>query len=99
MLGSVPQVELIHSVFAGHPLVSSKKEVVMEAELPGRIHGQVDQILNSKNSEWVDILSVTIAVLHEQFTREQSHKAPFQDFGSLPYRKLTRIDKVEKNSA
>jgi hypothetical protein len=71
----------------------------MEARLPGRIHGQVDQILNSKDTEWIDILSVTIAVLHEQFTREQCHKVPFQDFGSLRYRKLTRIDKVEKNTA
>jgi hypothetical protein len=70
----------------------------MEARLPGRIHGQVDQILNSKDSEWIDVLSVTIAVLHEQFTREQ-YQAPFQDFRSLRYRKTTRIEKVKKKSA
>jgi hypothetical protein len=71
----------------------------MEIRLPGRIHGQVDQILNSKDSEWIDILRVTIEVLHEQFTRERCDKAPLQDFGSVRYRKATRVERVEKNSA
>jgi hypothetical protein len=54
----------------------------MEARLPERIHGQVDQILNSKDREWIDILSVTIEVLHEQFTRDQYHKAPLQGYAN-----------------
>jgi hypothetical protein len=66
--------------------------------LLGRIHAQVDQILNSKDNQWIQTLSVTIGVLHEQFTRERSHQAPLQDIGSLRYRKLTGNEKIDENS-
>ena len=84
---------------SGQRLLSSNKEVVMEAQLSGRVRHLVDQILNSRDPEWIDILSVTVAVLHRQFTLERRSAAPPEDFDSLQTSKPLPTAKVQKQSA
>jgi hypothetical protein len=78
---------------------ASRKEVLMKALPSGRIHGQVQEILNSDDSEWINVLSVTIAVLHNQFMQERDSKAAFDGLTHVPFPRLSPISKIAKRKA
>jgi hypothetical protein len=71
----------------------------MKALPSGRIHGQVQEILNSDDSEWINVLSVTIAVLHNQFMQERGSKAGFEGLTHVPLPRLRPISKITKRKA
>jgi hypothetical protein len=71
----------------------------MEAPQSGRIRGQIDQILNSNDGEWIDVLSVTIAALHRQFTLEQQPPGSADAFADVRSFKQISVPKVQKRSA
>ena len=63
----------------------------------GRIHGQVDEILNSDDNEWINVLNVTIAMLHKQFIQERCSDAAFEELTHGPRR--GSIVKITKRKA